>query len=391
VALPPDFTLLQVVPELETGGAEQTTLDVARAVIAAGGKALVATRGGRMTARLESDGARLAQMPVQSKNPLVMLGNAARLVDLIRSEKVSLVHARSRAPAFAALWAARTTNTPFVATYHGVYKAKSGLKRWYNAVMTRGDLVIANSDYTRDHILAEHAVDPGKVISIPRGVDLDRFNPSWVTPDRIEALRAGWGLPANDRRTTFLLAGRLTRIKGHLTIIEAAARMKGQGREDFLILFAGDDQGRTGYGEELASAIAAAGLGDQIRIVGHCDDMPAAYLLADVAILPTTVPESFGRAAVEPQVMGRPVIASNHGGTTETVSDGNSGWLVAPGEPIAWANAMGRAIDIGPGRRSEMGRVGMNRGRQLYRVDAMCAATLEAYERVLAAYPVKRS
>ena len=391
MALPPDFTLLQVVPELETGGAEQTTLDVARAVIAAGGKALVATRGGRMTARLESDGARLAQMPVQSKNPLVMLGNAARLVDLIRSERVSLVHARSRAPAFAALWAARTTNTPFVATYHGVYKAKSGLKRWYNAVMTRGDLVIANSDYTRDHILAEHAVDPGKVISIPRGVDLDRFNPSWVTPDRIEALRAGWGLPANDRRTTFLLAGRLTRIKGHLTIIEAAARMKGQGREDFLILFAGDDQGRTGYGEELASAVTAAGLGDQIRIVGHCDDMPAAYLLADVAILPTTVPESFGRAAVEPQVMGRPVIASNHGGTTETVSDGNSGWLVAPGEPIAWANAMSRAIDIGPGRRSEMGQVGMNRARQLYRVDAMCAATLEAYERVLAAHPAARS
>jgi hypothetical protein len=131
--------LLQVVPELETGGAEQTTIDVARAVIAAGGRALVATRGGRMTARLEADGARLAQMPVQSKNPLVMLGNAARLADLIRAEKVSLVHARSRAPAFAALWAARTTGTPFVATYHGVYKAQSALKRWYNAVMTRGD------------------------------------------------------------------------------------------------------------------------------------------------------------------------------------------------------------------------------------------------------------
>ena len=144
--LPADFTLLQVVPELETGGAEQTTLDVARAVIDAAGRALVATRGGRMTARLEDDGARLAQMPVQSKNPLVMLGNAARLVDLIRSEKVSLVHARSRAPAFSALWAAQATKTPFVATYHGVYKARSSVKRWYIALMTRGDLVIANSD-----------------------------------------------------------------------------------------------------------------------------------------------------------------------------------------------------------------------------------------------------
>jgi glycosyltransferase involved in cell wall biosynthesis len=383
VALPPDFTLLQVVPELETGGAEQTTLDVARAVIAAGGKALVATRGGRMTARLESDGARLAQMPVQSKNPLVMLGNAARLVDLIRSEKVSLVHARSRAPAFAALWAARTTRTPFVATYHGVYKAQSSVKRWYNAVMTRGDLVIANSDYTRNHVLAEHPVDPDKVVAIPRGVDLDRFNPAWVTPERIDVLRAAWGVAPGDRRTRFLLAGRLTRIKGHLTIIDAAARMKAQGREDFLILFAGDDQGRTGYGQELARAVADAGLDDRIRIVGHCDDMPAAYLLGDVAILPTTVPESFGRAAVEPQAMGRTVIASNHGGTTETVADGVSGWLVAPGEPEAWATAMARAIDLGPGRRGEMGQAGMNRTRQLYRVDAMCAATLAAYERVL--------
>jgi len=385
VVLPADFTLLQVVPELETGGAEQTTLDVARAVIDAGGRALVATRGGRMTARLEADGARLTQMPVQSKNPLVMLGNAARLVDLIRREKVSLIHARSRAPAFSALWAAQATRTPFVATYHGVYKARSSLKRWYNAVMTRGDLVIANSDYTRDHVLAEHHLDPAKIVTIPRGVDLDRFNPSFVTPDRLEKLRRDWGVAENDRRTKFLLAGRLTRIKGHLTIIEAAAQMKAEGRSDFLVIFAGDDQGRTEYGEELAKAISDAGLADQVKIVGHCSDMPAAYLLADVAILPTIVPESFGRAAVEPQAMGRPVIASSHGGTVETVADGTSGWLVAPGDAPAWAAAMVRAIELGATRRMEMGQIGMNRTRQLYRVDAMCAATLAAYERVLEA------
>lgn len=383
MALPPDFTLLQVVPELETGGAEQTTIDVARAVIAAGGKALVATRGGRMTARLVADGARLAQMPVQTKNPLVMLGNASRLVDLIRTEKVSLIHARSRAPAFSALWAAQVTRTPFVATYHGVYKAKSHLKRWYNAVMTRGDLVIANSDYTRDHVLAEHGVDPDRMVSIPRGIDLDRFNPSWVTADRLEAQRRAWGIAPDDRRTRFLLAGRLTRIKGHTTIIEAARRMKAEGHDDFLILFTGDDQGRTGYGAELVKAIADAGLTDQIRITGHCDDMPAAYLVADVAILPTTVPESFGRTAVEPQAMGRPVIASNHGGTVETVVDGVTGWLATPGDVVAWAAAMTKALELGPGKRLEVGQAGMNRTRQLYRVDVMCAATLAAYERVL--------
>ena len=385
MSLPPDFTLLQVVPELETGGAEQSTLDVAHAVVRAGGKALVATRGGRMTARLEADGGRLAQMPVQSKNPLVMLGNAARLADLIRKEKVSLVHARSRAPAFSALWAAQATKTPFVATYHGVYVARSNLKRWYNAVMTRGDLVIANSDYTRDHVLAEHGIDPSRVVSIPRGIDLDRFNPGWVTPARVDALRAAWGVSPTERRLILLLAGRLTRIKGHLMVIEAAARLKAQGRNDFLILFAGDDQGRTDYTQELERAVAEADLGGQVRLVGHCDDMPAAYLMANVAMLPSTIPESFGRTAVEPQIMGRPVLASDLGGMTETVVQGETGWRVKAGDPDAWAAAISRALDAGPGRLAAMGQTAANRARQLYSVDAMCAATLEAYEKVLEA------
>lgn len=385
MSLPPDFTLLQVIPELETGGAEQSTIDVAQAVVRAGGTALVATRGGRMVARLEADGGRLAQMPVQTKNPLVMLGNAARLVALIRQEKVSVVHARSRAPAFSALWAAKSTGTPFVATYHGVYKAQSGLKRWYNAIMTRGDLVIANSDYTRAHILSEHQVDPARLVTIPRGIDLDRFDPTFVTPNRIDALRAAWGLNPNDHRTQILLAGRVTRIKGHLMIVDAARRLAAQGRRDFQILFAGDHQGRTGYAAEVQAAIDAAGLGDAVKLVGHCDDMPAAYLLAAIAILPTTVPESFGRAAVEPQAMGRPVIASNHGGVTETVLDGVTGWLAPVDDAEAWADILARAIDVGPRKRLEMGEVGQKRARQLYSADAMCAQTLAAYETVLEA------
>jgi len=385
VSLPLDFTLLQVVPELETGGAEQSTIDVAQAVVRAGGTALVATRGGRMVSRLEADGGRLAQMPVQTKNPLVMLGNAAKLVALIRQEKVSIVHARSRAPAFSALWAAHATGTPFVATYHGVYKAQSSLKRWYNAVMTRGDLVIANSDYTRDHVLAEHKVDPDKLVTIPRGVDLDRFDPAFVTPNRIGALRTAWGLEENDHRTQIVLAGRVTRIKGHLMIVEAAKRLAAEGRRDFQILFAGDHQGRTGYAAEVQAAIDAASLSEAVKLVGHCDDMPAAYLLADFAILPTRVPESFGRAAVEPQCMGRPVIAANHGGVTETVLDGVTGWLAPVDDADAWATAIAHAIDLGPGKRMEMGDVGRKRARQLYSADAMCAQTLAAYERVLEA------
>lgn len=385
MSLPPDFTLLQVVPELETGGAEQTTLDIARAVVSAGGRALVASRGGRMAAQLEADGGQLVALPLQSKNPLVMAANAVHLARLIRRERVSLVHARSRAPAFSALWAARATGTPWVATYHGVYGARSALKRWYNAVMTRGDLVIANSNYTRDHVQAEHRVDPRRLVTISRGVDLQRFNPDRVHPDRVRTLRSAWGVADDETRTIFLLAGRLTRIKGHLIIIEAAEQLKAAGREDFIVLFAGDDQGRTEYRAELLKRIDQADLADMVRLVGHCTDMPAAYLLADVALLPTTVPESFGRAAVEPQAMGRPVIASAHGGTVETVIEGVTGWLVRPGDVSAWAGAIALATEMTVKSRGDMGRAGMARARRLYPVAAMCAATLAAYEQVLEA------
>ncbi|AAK23036.1 glycosyl transferase, group 1 family protein [Caulobacter vibrioides CB15] len=343
----------------------------------------MATRGGRMATRLEADGGRLAQMPAQSKNPLVMLGNAARLIDLIRREKVSLVHARSRAPAFSALWAAHATKVPFVATYHGVYNAKSGLKRWYNAVMTKGAVVIANSEYTREHVIREHGVAADKVVAIPRGVDLSRFEPDVVSADRIEALRQAWGVAPDERRLKVLLAGRLTRWKGQGLLVQAMALLKARGEDKVLLLLAGDDQGRKGYRAELAAAIAQAGLEDAVKLVGHCDDMPAAYLLADLAIAPSLEPEAFGRTAVEPQVMGRPVMAADHGATRETVLPGETGWLVTPGDAEAWAAALLEAIDIGASGRQSMGRTARVRARRLYSVDAMCEATLKVYAQVL--------
>ena len=383
--LPANFTLLQVTPELETGGAEQTTLDVARAVVRAGGKALVASRGGRMAARLEADGGELIAMPAHTKNPLVLFDNAIRLLGVIRDDKVSLIHARSRAPAFSALWAARAADVPFIATYHGVYNAKGGLKRWYNAVMTRGEMVIANSEFTRQHVIDEHGVDPGKVVAIPRGIDLARFDPAAVSAERVQALRTAWGVDAGDRRLKVLLAGRLTRWKGQGLLIDAAARLKAQGEDGFLILLAGDDQGRSAYRAELEAAIAAAGLQGAVRIVGHCNDMPAAYLLADVAAAPSLDPEAFGRTAVEPQVMGRPVLAAAHGAATETVIDGKTGWLVTPGDAEAWAEALKVAIKATPKRRQTMAAAARERACRLYSVEAMCEATLAVYARVLEA------
>jgi glycosyltransferase involved in cell wall biosynthesis len=385
--LPSDFVLLQVVPRLETGGAEQTTLDIAAAVQAAGGRAIVASMGGRMEGGLKASGARLERMTVHSKNPLVMLGNAWRLARLIRREGVKLIHVRSRAPAFSAAIASRLTGVPLLATYHGVYNAKSPIKRWYNGVMTRGEVVIANSQFTRAHVIAQHPIDPAKVVAIPRGVDTARFNPAALTPARKAALRDAWALDPDDRRVKILLAGRLTRWKGQVLAVDAAARLKARGITNFVLIMAGDSQGRVSYLSELEGAILRHGLRDNIRIVGHCADMPAAYALADIAIAPSLDPEAFGRTAVEPQLMGTPVIAADHGATRETVVPGETGWLARPGDADAWTEALAQAIAAGPEGRAKMGKAAMARARALYSVEAMCAATLKVYADVLRKRP----
>ncbi len=382
-ALPPDFCLLQITPRLDTGGVEQTTLDVAEAVVRAGGRALVASQGGRLAPELASRGGALVRLPMDSKNPITVWRNGDRLARLIKREGVSLVHARSRMPAWSALRAVRRTGTPFVTTYHGVYSARSNWKRSYNAVMAAGDVVIANSAYTRHHVIEEHKIHPLEVVAIPRGVDLARFTPDLVSEGRIAELRAAWGLADDDPRVRILLAGRLTRWKGQALLIEAAKRLKQQGVENFIVILAGDDQGRDAYRKELEAAIGRAGLTDRVRLVGHCRDMPAAYLACDLAVAPSLKPEAFGRTAVEPQAMGRPVLAADHGATAETVIPGESGWLVTPGDADAWASALAQAVSLTPAQRAAMGAAGAKRTRGLYSLQAMTDATLDVYAGLL--------
>lgn len=379
---PKKLTVLQVIPDLDAGGAERSAVEAATALVEAGGRAIVASTGGRLVAELAAGGADFIAMPVNTKNPLVGLVNGWRLAVLARREEVDLFHVRSRAPAFSVWLASFLTGIPWVATYHGIYKAKSPIKRWYNAVMTRGALTIANSAFTRDHLLKEHGLDPHKVVTIPRGVDLERFDVAAVTPARVDALRKSWGVAKNDSRVKILLAGRLTRIKGQLPLVQAAAILAADGRRDFLILLVGDDQGRSAYRGEVEAAVGAAGLGEAVKVLGHCGDMPAAYLVADIVAVPSIVPESFGRTAVEPQAMGRPVVASDLGGLIETVLPGQTGWRVRAGDAQAWAEALAAALDAGPKRRAAMGKGGQDRVRRLYAARAMTDATLAAYAKV---------
>jgi len=384
VTLPPAFTLLQVTPRLDTGGVERTTVDVAAAVVAAGGRAIVASEGGRLEDALAAAGAALVRLPVASKNPLTIAANGRALKALAVRERVSLIHARSRAPAFSALWAARAARIPFVATYAGVYNARSPWKRWYNGVMARADLVIANSDFTRAHVLASHGADPGRVAAIPRGVDLAEFDPAAVAAERVRSVRRAWGIDETESRPVVLLAGRLTRWKGQALAVQAARRLRARGVSDFILVLAGDDQGRDAYRQELEAAITGAAMGEAVRLVGHCADMPAAYLAADLACAPSLEPEAFGRTAVEPQAMGRPVLAADHGATAETVTPGRTGWLVAPGDVDAWAAALEAALVAGPEAWARMGQAGMADVRSRFSVTAMTNATLEAYAQLLA-------
>ncbi len=378
--LPEGFTLLQITPELDGGGVEQATLDVAAAVASAGRRSLVVSQGGQLEGDLTASGARLVRMPVQSKNPVVLALNALRLGQVIRREGVSVVHVRSRAPAFSALSAARRAGAPLVATYHGAYSADGALKRWYNAVMTRGDMVIANSLFIRDHILAEHGMDPSHIALVPEGIDTVRFDPAAVSPQRVADVRRAWGLADCDDRTIILLAGRLTRLKGQLLLTEALGRLP---ERDGVVLVLAGGGGRPEYRDEIEAAAAVAGLSGQVRLVGPCDDMPAAYLACDLVAAPSTQPESFGRTVVEAGAMRRPVLAAAHGGPAETVVHGQTGWLVAPGDPDAWTAALAKALSSAPEERAAMGESARRRVKRLYSLPAMCEATFEVYRHML--------
>jgi glycosyltransferase involved in cell wall biosynthesis len=285
--LPPGFTLLQVTPRLVGGGVERATLDMAGAVAKAGYRSIVAAYGGG-----DAPGD-VVDLPVHSRNPAVMVANAGRLARLIREHGVSLVHVRSRAPAFSAIAAARLAGVPVVATYHGIYSAGSPLKRWYNGVMTRGDLVIANSKFTRDHILGQHPVSPERVVVVPEGIDTERFDPAAVSPDRIAAVRAAWGLAPDDRRRVLLCAARLTSWKGQGTAIQAlAARAR---RENAVLILAGREESAT-YVAALRAVAAERGVTGAVVFAGPVADMPAALLAADLVLAPSTKAESFGRA-----------------------------------------------------------------------------------------------
>jgi glycosyltransferase involved in cell wall biosynthesis len=383
-------TVLQIIPELEAGGAERTAVDIAEGLAEAGARALVATEGGRLVAELQAKGGVWLPFPAATKNPLAMAVNVRRLTLLCRHEGVDLVHARSRAPAWVALAATRLLKIPFVTTYHGSYAGRSVVKTLYNSVMARGGVVIANSAYTAELILAKHPFAADRIRVVHRGTDFSAFAPAVVTPERVSALRKAWEVAPHQR--IVLLPGRLTGWKGQRVLIEAARLMRDGGDDDTAFILAGDPQGRDGYVRELDQAIAKAGLEGRVRRVGHCTDMPAALLAASVVTVPSTEPEAFGRVAVEAQAMGAPVVVSDLGAVPETVlappqvaPGERTGWRVPPGDPAALAAALGEALSLRPSARDALALRARRHVERNFSLPSMVGETLDVYCALLGA------
>ncbi len=369
--------VLQIVPSLVSGGAERGTVELAAALGAAGWSAYVASSGGPLERDLARAGATHLTLPLASKNPLVMRRNAAALGRAIRQLGIDIVHARSRAPAWSAWSAANATGRHFVTTFHNAYGAGSALKRRYNSVMARGERVIAISDFVAEHAASVYGVGADRLRTIPRGVDLDLFDPVRVGGERIASLARQWRLP--EGAPVVMLPGRLTRWKGGLDLIAAIAVL---GRRDICAVLVGAEQ-RRGFRRELEAAARRHRLDGLVRIVEHCADMPAAYLLADVVVSASRDPEGFGRIVVEAQAMGRPVVATDHGGARETIVPGETGLLAPPRDPAALADAIGAALMLGAGERALLAQRARTHIAARFTKEAMCARTIAVYEELL--------
>jgi glycosyltransferase involved in cell wall biosynthesis len=373
--MPPAPIILQVLPSLITGGVERGTVEIAQAIVEAEATALVVSAGGPLVRQIERAGGTHITLPLATKSPLRIWRNAAALEAVIRDHNVSLVHARSRAPAWSAWIACQRTGVAFVTTYHGTYTEGFPFKRRYNAVMARGRIVIAASHYIANLITTQHGLDPGRIRVIPRGVDPAVFDPAAVSGSRIAKLAQEWRLPEGMR--TVMLPGRLTSWKGHAVLLEAMARLN---RPDVMCVLVGSHQGRRDYANELERQAARLGITSRVRLVGQCDDMPGALCLSDVVVHASTQPEAFGRVVIEAQAMGRPVIASDLGGPVETVRHGETGWRVRPNDPDALAAAITSALDLDPETRRVLG---LRARASVPTVRSMQDATLAVYAEVL--------
>ena len=373
-----NMRILQVTAALEQGGVERGTVEMAAFIVSQGGQSFVASQGGRLVEELEKNGSKHFLLPLARRNPVAILYSAFQLQKLIRSEKIELVHARSRAPAWAAFLACQLTGVKMVTTFHGTHRIQNRVKKLYNSVMVRGERVIAISDFIKNHIIENYAIKEEQIDIAPRGFDPAVFDPDLISSKMKHELKQSLNLTTVGEKV-ISLPGRLTRWKGQPLFLEALARIKELSWHALLIGGAGK---KSAYDDELKTLAKKLGIENRVKFVGDQGDIVPYYAISDLVVSASMEPEAFGRVAVEAQAMAKPIIASAHGGSLETVKDGETGWLFNSGDVDDLASKLCYALadDV---NLVQMGIAGRQWVTETYTIDKMCQSEWDGYMKVI--------
>jgi len=379
------INVLQVIPKLGYGGAETGCYDIAHYLAEQNCGSFIVTSGGDLLKFVKKNKVGIFKLPVHSKNPIIIILNALFLSVLILIKKINIVHARSRAPAWSCYFACLITNTIFVTTFHGTYNYKSKLKKFYNSIMLRSKLTIAGSNFIFGHIndnYSEYLNKHKKLRVIFRGINVDYFNSKNISILKQEKLKREWSIDPN--KFIILMPGRLTYWKGQEKFIEALnILVEDYNFTNFHAILLGSDQGRKVYSKKLFSLVERYSLSKKISFINHCGEMPLAYSLADVVVSASIEPEAFGRIAVESQSMGKPIIASNIGGSKETVLNKKTGFLYKHDDPRELAKSLNTVIQLNQEELKLMGNEGRKNVAKKFDVELMCDSNLREYKKLL--------
>ena len=377
--------VLQVIPRLGYGGAETGCYDLAHYLHEQDCKSYIVTSGGELIKYIDKKKVKLIKLPVQSKNPLIIIINSIALTLLILFLNISIVHARSRAPAWSCYLATKITRRKFVTTFHGTYNFKNSIKKFYNSIMVKSDVLIAGSNFIFSHISENYQKflnSKKKFLVIFRGINTEYFDSDIIKKKDIDKLKATWKI--EDNKKIILLPGRLTAWKGQEMFIEAINLFKQSNPElDFVAVILGDDQGRTVFRKKLERLVEQFNLTQNIKFVDNCNVMPVAYYISDVIVSSSIEPEAFGRVSVEAQAMKKPIIASNIGGSKETVIDNKTGLLFESGNPKSLCDKLNEIIKLDTLTLDLMGREGRKNVINRFNIEKMCLNTYSEYKKLV--------
>jgi len=377
--------VLQVIPKLGYGGAETGCYDIAHYLAEKDCGSFIATSGGELLKFIKKDKVKVFRLPVHSKNPILIIFNTIILSILILINNINIVHARSRAPAWACYFACFITRRNFITTFHGTYNFRSNLKKFYNSVMLRSKLTIAGSNFIFNHInenYSNYLSRKKKLRVIFRGINIDYYNQKNISILKQEKLKKEWELSPD--KFTIILPGRLTAWKGQEKFIESLnILIEDYNNSNFQAVVLGSDQGRKVYKKKLLDLVQRYRLSQKVKFINHCKEMPLAYSLADVVVSASIEPEAFGRVSVEAQAMGKPIIASNLGGSQETILKGKSGFLYKHDDPRQLAKTLNTVIQLDQDTLNSIGNEGRKNITKKFDVEAMCDSTLREYKKLL--------